>query len=339
MNSSKLRRAFTLIELLVVIAIIAILVALLLPAVQQAREAARRSQCKSNLKQIGIALHNYHDTFNVLPPSHVHSISGGATNGNNGQTWTNTAKGSWMVMILPYVDQAPLYNQIDFDKNGSGLSPESQNFPGTSKRFHAQTIPAYMCPTDTAPNVRGNANTNGRGKSCYAISFGNQRMTNTGSCPEVGNDFGTGAQNHGNSGNSATHSGIASRGAWSAKFRDVSDGLTNTIFVGETTPLCSDHHRNGWFHFNAPWGVTSGGVNWPIRNCEGDPVTPAANMPVPGCHERNDHGYAQSFRSKHTGGAHVLLGDGGTLFVSENIDYLTLQKLGDRRDGEEIGDF
>src|SRR4051812_6730319 len=93
------KRGFTLIELLVVIAIIAVLIALLLPAVQQAREAARRSQCKNNLKQIGLALHNYHDTANTLPPGWI----GDPTGSNAGNRW------GWGTMILPYLDQAPLY--------------------------------------------------------------------------------------------------------------------------------------------------------------------------------------------------------------------------------------
>ena len=108
----KLWSGFTLIELLVVIAIIAILIALLLPAVQQAREAARRTQCKNNLKQIGIALHNYHDTHSCLPPMKIWANGIDCPGGPDG--WTNTGGWSWRVMILPFVEQSTMYNQINF---------------------------------------------------------------------------------------------------------------------------------------------------------------------------------------------------------------------------------
>src|SRR5262245_42410440 len=111
--SGRRRRAsaFTLIELLVVIAIIAVLVALLLPAVQQAREAARRSQCKNNLKQFGLALHNYHEAFSTFPMAETNPSNGPACNGGPGAGWCGF---SVHVMLLPYLDQGPLYNQINF---------------------------------------------------------------------------------------------------------------------------------------------------------------------------------------------------------------------------------
>jgi prepilin-type N-terminal cleavage/methylation domain-containing protein len=131
------RRGFTLIELLVVIAIIAILIALLLPAVQQAREAARRTQCRNNLKQLGLALHNYHDNFNQYPNSHY---------GNN-----ENLPGAWrgfsaQAMILPYIDQAPLYNGFNF----SLRVDEAPNWPTATAPFIGAMakLPAYRCPTD-----------------------------------------------------------------------------------------------------------------------------------------------------------------------------------------------
>src|SRR5664279_3184236 len=123
----KLRSAFTLIELLVVIAIIAVLIALLLPAVQQAREAARRSQCKNNLKQLGLALHNYHDTANTLPPGYIGPNTALSTNSNWG----------WNVMLLPGLDQAPLYNQISSTTVGTttGFGAAVTSFPAATGSF------------------------------------------------------------------------------------------------------------------------------------------------------------------------------------------------------------
>ena len=323
-----------------VIAIIAILIALLLPAVQQAREAARRSTCKNNLKQIGLGMMNYEETFKIFP-AQLYNDNGGLYGGH---TWTNGSKGSYLVQLLPFVDQAPLYNRINFEGAGpdtpaaceaaSGMAtcaPEYQRVGTNGQRTREEIIPLFMCPTDAA-----RANYNRGGKCCYAISQGAQRMSSSGGCPITGNFFGTGNSNHGNSRNPDALSGMHSRRGWCARIRDAEDGMSDTILIGEVTPACSDHHRNGWFHFNAPWAVTTGGVNWPIRNCQGKPITPDTLMPVPGCHTRNDHAYAQSFRSSHEGGAHILFGDGKVEFLNENIDLITFNKLGDRRDGMNV---
>src|SRR4051812_18590026 len=139
---SRRRRAFTLIELLVVIAIIAILIALLLPAVQQAREAARRTQCRNNLKQIGLALHNYHDAANTIPPGYIGTQ---AVPNVTGQSLNY----GWATFILPFMDQSPLYNTI-----GSGFSgPNAVTFASStisaSSAAYQTVLPAFRCPSDT----------------------------------------------------------------------------------------------------------------------------------------------------------------------------------------------
>jgi prepilin-type N-terminal cleavage/methylation domain-containing protein len=147
MSRSRLRRGFTLIELLVVIAIIAILIALLLPAVQQAREAARRSQCKNNLKQLGLAMHNYHDNFKVFPPGVVDPGAGcspypaGATS----YLWGGS------VFLLPYMDLAPLYNQLNVGNGFCGMPAETTLFNGQA--LLKTTLPAFVCPSDTGPSL------------------------------------------------------------------------------------------------------------------------------------------------------------------------------------------
>ncbi len=155
------RTGFTLIELLVVIAIIAILIALLLPAVQQAREAARRSQCKNNLKQIGLAMHNYHETYQTFPPGIVNATNAAGpcvTTGNN--TW------GWGTYLLPQMDQAPLFQQLA--PNGCQLPGATSVFPSSGSALLQTSLPAFVCPSDTGDPVNpyyGNYT-----KSNYVIS-------------------------------------------------------------------------------------------------------------------------------------------------------------------------
>lgn len=222
----KLRsRGFTLIELLVVIAIIAVLIALLLPAVQQARESARRTQCKNNVKQLGLAMHNYHDTYNTFPPN---SLQWGAPAFT--PEWTGTQHGTQLLMILPYIDQGPMYNAVNF----SNTNAESTTVQG--KPIYQIVIPAFICPTATSPNQRDG---DLRAKTNYAPSLGSQRMDVNGGtgCPGLypphgplidpqyaaaggsnGNGyFGTAPAGHGNTLSMSQISGMFARGSAAAK--------------------------------------------------------------------------------------------------------------------------
>lgn len=193
------RRGFTLIELLVVIAIIAILIALLLPAVQQAREAARRSQCKNNVKQIGLAIHNYADTYNAMPP-------GGIKHAHYGDNWN--AHG-WTAVLLPFLDQSPLYAK---------LAAETQNF-GTEMVFNASTgagatiLPVFMCPTDTMGPINTVLEGQRMAKSNYVASGGKTFV--------VDNDY-----------NPASFNGTFAVN-WVCRFSNITDGMSNTILFGE----------------------------------------------------------------------------------------------------------
>src|SRR5260221_10831944 len=147
MIRSRRNSGFTLIELLVVIAIIAILIALLLPAVQQAREAARRTQCRNNLKQIGLALHNYHDTFTKFPPAMVRR-----TWGSGVPTQTHSNGAAWSLRIAPYLDQAPLYNIFNFNAEPAWADTSINAQLGAPYTNYAvvagSTVPPYLCPSD-----------------------------------------------------------------------------------------------------------------------------------------------------------------------------------------------
>lgn len=345
------RRAFTLIELLVVIAIIAVLIALLLPAVQQARESARRSTCKNNLKQLGLAIQNYADTNKQFPISVFETGSSGVA-----QTWWENEKGSHLVGILPYVDQAPLWKQIDFKNPAADPAgrPRIDDQPISGKKFRNMLIPGYICPTDPNPNISDGGD---RMKTNYAGSMGNQRMDTHPGVPcslgaaaiygpgapnAPGNLFGNGGAGHGNTYNPADISGVFSRVNWAAKFGQISDGTSQVILMGEIVPNCGDHSRNGWYHFNAPWIATTAPINYPIKCVYeqgwSDPVG-SASGPATNCNHWQNWSTSQGFKSRHKGGAHFVFCDGSTRWLSENVTYRLYQQLGDRRDGQPISDF
>ncbi len=296
MSSFKMRRGFTLIELLVVIAIIAILIALLLPAVQQAREAARRSQCKNNLKQIGLALHNYHDTFKILPISNA---------GCSGKRY------GWIPMLLPYIDQANIYNAFDFDL----AAWQGNNFQHLQKPYNA-----FLCPSDPLGNeIREEeffaAPTWIIAQADYAAVIGD--YVNSSGVGEV--------PAYGNVGCSLQVRGMIGRWGWSARFRDVTDGLSNTFTLGECIGAMSIVQNWGVQSF----GTTSHPINFMNENLQ-------TNLPTQ-LNPRWDESIG--FRSYHVGGTHFLMGDGAVRFVGENIDGVTYRGLASRTGGEVIGEF
>ncbi len=310
------RRAFTLIELLVVIAIIAILVALLLPAVQQAREAARRASCKNNLKQLGLALHMYHDTFNRLPGANNYfpCCEGGA---------------GFLVGLLPYLDQTPLYNSINMGAGSSTCGGVAKCFPLLSSGpipYQNVLLSALQCPSDSGPKTYG-----GQGVTNYAPCLGPIVGISPNGCTAYpGNVFGDGGTFDDTSRTGASIPGIYHRDGWYPKLSEVPDGLSNTIFMGETRPECSDHEQSSWASVNAHWITTTAPINF--MTC------PQNNSGLP-CNATNNWMTSMGYKSVHTGGANFVLGDGTVRYLSENIDYLTYNKLGDRHDAKSIGDF
>ncbi|MEZ6113470.1 MAG: DUF1559 domain-containing protein [Pirellulaceae bacterium] len=316
---------FTLVELLVVIAIIGVLVAMLLPAVQAAREAARRSSCSNNLKQLGLALHNYHDTYKRFPN---HGVFHSNNSSHNGLTWGDSSKGSLLVKILPFIEQQPLYDKLDFSM-GKGFE---DLVDGNNKKYRDYDIEAFRCPS-ASHEVRLVGE---RALSNYAPCMGSQRLPGNG-CEAVypGNIFGTGAQDHANREfDSVNISGTIARGAWSPTFAEIKDGTSNTIAMGEILPNYSDHQRNGWFHFNSLHAGTTCPPNYKQINAYNQP----AKYSGP-CSAVNAHAVAWGYRSEHPGGLQVVLFDGSVRFVPETIDYRNWQRLGDRRDGEPVQPF
>jgi len=292
------RRAFTLIELLVVIAIIAVLIALLLPAVQQAREAARRSQCKNSLKQIGLALHNYHDTYNTIPPG-----------------WIASNLFGWSTFILPQMEQSTLYNKLNFNIAWTldGTNPQS-------------ILPIFRCPSDTGlVSIVGNASSGipltTIGRSNYPGVSGNLLIA-TGSVITVGVSGGSFGEN-------SKHN-----------FRDFSDGLSNSILVGERRatggPTAGFQANPGldtaWVGIIADTNQT--GQALVIGDCN------SGNLPnYTSFTSGAGTGQNTCYSSLHTGGAQFLLGDGSVRFISNNIANLTYANLSTINDGAILGDF
>ena len=347
MTLRRLRAAFTLIELLVVIAIIAVLIALLLPAVQQAREAARRSQCKNNLKQIGLAMHNYHDVANCLPIS----MSWGRTEPAN--NWDRRQAFSDKVYMLPYLDQAPMYNKTNFNDFPWNPWNTGSNLPQSAR------LPVFNCPSNANVNDNGSA-----GNFNYAINVGVVNFS-TDNINVV-------------SGTNGRHNGFASYTNWPGEsdprvnFAQVTDGLSNSVAYSEFGMVPCNTASTGRKTMQLHTWSEPGGAN-PHRTVRDHCLANVGHINDCGRHGLRGSSWASSFigyggayshnmnpnekpcfatnqgdwrgstvmsaSSFHTGGVHALLGDGSVRFISENIDYNTWTALGTRNGGETVGEF
>ncbi len=341
------RRGFTLVELLVVIAIIGILVALLLPAVQSAREAARRMQCTNNLKQLGLGLHNYQTQIGSFPCNINHITQ-------TLEPYEDRDRASYLVHLLPFIEQQNLYNGIDFR---IATVPGDQMVLG--KRLDQYAIPAFRCPSDSKSGLQ-----NGRALTNYAGSIGAQIMRSSSSCnlaSIVGNggakydddDDGEDWFNFTSKGpncNSAgpgnirsdcpwpdKTSGVFARSTWAASLADIRDGTSNTIAMGEVRGWCSGFQwRKGWTKSEGLWFATTAPINFPT--CPGE--NGVANDPDfggAGCNNKeNSWNTNMGFKSLHPGGAVFVFCDGSVHFINQSVDHTTYQRLGDRRDGETV---
>ena len=297
-------RGFTLIELLVVIAIIAILIALLLPAVQQAREAARRTQCKNNLKQIGLALHNYHDTHRVFPPGWIAVNEFGVPSAHEG-----TSGAGWGVGILPYMEQNNIYQLFN------PLLPLTD---AANKPFLRSQIQGYKCPSDPQPNFFAIVEEGGGAvlaelpSANYIGCFGPESLDD---CELSPGNLPVMADGTCKGGGTFYHNSSV-RIAW------ITDGTSNTFMVGERkTRADLDWH-----------------TSWPGMIAEGEEAFQrvcgsADHVPNDPLHHFDD------FSSVHTGGAQFCLGDGSVRFISENMDKGVYRGLATIQGGEVSGDF
>jgi prepilin-type N-terminal cleavage/methylation domain-containing protein len=338
------RSGFTLVELLVVIAIIGVLVALLLPAVQSAREAARRMECGNHLKQLGVALQNYHGQFKRFPCNINHVIQ-------SAEPWEDRDRASHLVHLLPFIELQSLYDGINFS---ASTLPGDQTVLG--KNLTAYEIATYRCPSDSKGGVH-----NGRFLTNYAGCIGSQVMRSASGCllsSVVGN--GGSQYDHDDDGedwfsytskppdcNGAgpgnirsdcpwpdKTSGVFGRSTWAASLRDINDGTSNTIAMGEVRGWCSGYqYRKGWTKGDGLWFATTAPINFPT--CPGEHGVPNdPDFGGSGCHNKeNSWNTSMGFKSQHVGGALFVLCDGAVRFVSEAVDHTAYQMLGDRRDG------
>ncbi len=339
-NRRSPRRGFTLIELLAVIAIVAILTALLLPAVQQAREAARSMHCKSAIKQLATALHSYAETHGQIPPAAVFvgpSSRGGRSLSGSGVTYTvysgrDTGWGAtWVTMLLPFIDQASIADRYDPSIPSSALA----NWPAVSS-----PLPAFHCPSQPLTMVSMWDNNVNRPAAPYAkITYGLNGGTDAVNDPRDYDD--------------TRERGVCNTAAmWGAKFRDMRDGTSNTILLGELVVSGQDDDCRGC------WGLAMGatvagiGGNWSLSNGFQGLLTPNKNPDVFGvlyrdrtpycgnrlrgnrrCRDRAGGCWSQymdvvhGIRCDHPGGAHIALCDGSARFVSNSIDAGTWYSL------------
>ena len=323
-------KGFTLVELLVVIAIIGILIALLLPAVQSAREAARRMQCSNNLKQIGLGLHNYHGSNRSFPIGAQRSL----------------CRANWRVVVLPYLEQSPVYDLSDFAQHFCSACSESSSYGflvGHNTHLKGLVIDVYECPSSPLDSTSTDVGCN------YDQVQTHDYVGIAGATPDPGGRAVCSPQ--------TGHGGIFCRNGMLfpmgiTRIRDVADGTSATLMVAEQSGLVNKKdvrsaYHGGWASHgcwqpsgcgaitdvldyassDSPYGSGTSTIRYPINY---DVLDVGTNSSYDGNTVLNSY---------HPGGVHGLLTDGSVRFISETIDFLTLRQLGAKDDGTVMGEF
>jgi prepilin-type N-terminal cleavage/methylation domain-containing protein len=347
------RPGFTLVELLVVIAIIGILVALLLPAIQAAREAARRSQCQNNLRQLGIAIQSYHDTYKKLPAgAYWGDTKKQPTECHHCSTWNDRDpmcckddRGTIIMLLLPYIEEQALYDLIDKD-----VVTDEQRLPN-GQPIGSVPIASVVCPSDEHPSEASHSAPTEYGvlsvaelktfkMSNYAASRGPTKHVDGGSQCGLTTDW--------NDFFDVSHPGLATeypeiggnpvrwrmsggpftRMGVQFKLSQITDGLSHTIFMGEVRASCSVHAAEGWLFSHNGNGLINTLTPINIDSC----------MQATGteCLSWDAWGSELGFKSAHPGGAYFVMGDASVHFLPESIDPLVYNKLGGKADGESV---
>ncbi|HJQ80797.1 MAG TPA: DUF1559 domain-containing protein [Lacipirellulaceae bacterium] len=364
------RPGFTLVELLVVIAIIGILVALLLPAIQAAREAARRAQCTNNLKQFGIAIQNYETQRKQLPAgaywNDVRPSSGPdkqcefncPVTDKNPYCCVRSA-GSIHIFLLPFMEEQPLYDMFDLEMNAVDEQRAADGTP-----LGSRYIASFVCPSDEHPGEASHTQKTDFGiltvdqlktfkMSNYAASRGPTHQINGGSgiCEHVGtwnNSVGAGVHASSNRGDIAYEypdsfvectapdigcyrefGGPFTRLSHHVKLRQITDGLSNTIFMGEVRIGCSKHAAEGWAYSHSGNGLVSTlvPINW--DSCTN-------NSAARQCRHWDTWVGDLGFKSAHPSGALFVLGDASVHFLPDSIDPYVYNRLGGKADGQSV---
>jgi prepilin-type N-terminal cleavage/methylation domain-containing protein len=310
--SRSTRQAFTLVELLVVIAIIGILVALLLPAIQAAREAARRSECSNHLKQIGIALHNYHDTYGRFPSLEIHTEA--FLRGDNND-WGNST-GNWMLFLLPFIEEQAAYEEVDFKVRWDATGDTGINNKDAVRRKYE----TYLCPSHPEQDK-----VSGNGFDAHIVHY----FGVYGSMDPPGGRARQrwGCRSCSDSGNNSQGRGIMYYNSGTT-MAQVLDGTANTIIVTEVrgyTPASASAVSTPRDGRGMRWEIGSGTYLQPINGV--DAGSPGGNCG--GCRWEN----AASF---HPGGIQVTMADARVKFISENTDSTVFRVLGAMADGEVV---
>lgn len=345
------KRGFTLIELLVVIAIIAVLISLLLPAVQQAREAARRSQCRNNLKQLGLALHNYESEHRTFPPNLIPGLY-------PGQTYGNYSAGNWGVLafLTPFLDQTPVYNLMNLNApTYASTFPYNIADPNNQKAA-GMLIPLFLCPSDRAVSLGSDYGVTALAPANYVANQGSGINTINGS-PANGSPYNANGVMYANS---------------RTRIADILDGTSNTACMSESilgdgqtkvletgTPPGSPKFAYKYlmtFQSSMDDASCDAAINWNYADLRqflwysGEIRNTTYNHYYTPNDKRYDcvtNAFAQAYigigwkgaRSLHTGGVHLLLCDGSVRFVSDNVSSVAWMALSTRAGGEVVGDF